>query len=48
MVFESHATDLVAGPDSNGGGSDIYLFGAAAGGVRPIVVTAAGQQLARA
>ena len=44
VVFESHATDLVAGPDSNGGGSDIYLFDAADGGVRRVSVTTAGEQ----
>ena len=32
VVFESHATDLVAGFDGNGSGSDIYLFDAADGG----------------
>ena len=46
VVFESHATDLVAGPDGNGGGSDIYLFDAADGGLRRISVTTAGEQLA--
>ena len=44
MVFESHATDLVAGPDANGGGSDIYLFDAADGGLRRVSVTATGEQ----
>ena len=34
VVFESRATDLVAGPDRNHGGSDIYLFDAADGGLR--------------
>ena len=43
VVFESHATDLVAGPDSNGGGTDIYLFDAADGGVRRVSVTTAGE-----
>ena len=46
VVFESHATDLVAGPDGNGGGSDIYLFDAADGVLRRISVTTAGEQLA--
>jgi Tol biopolymer transport system component len=46
VVFESHATDLVAGLDGNGGGSDIYLFDAADGGLRRISVTTAGGQLA--
>ena len=46
VVFESHATDLVAGVDGNSGGSDIYLFDAADGGVRRISVTTAGEQLA--
>jgi len=46
VVFESRATDLVAGPDANGGGSDIYVFDAESGVVRRIGVTAAGDQLA--
>ena len=46
VVFESHATDLVEGFDVNGGGSDIYLFDAADGGLRRISVTTAGEQLA--
>ena len=44
VVFESHATDLVAGLDRNDGGSDIYLFDAAVGGVRRVSVTSAGEQ----
>jgi len=47
VVFESRATDLVAGADANLGGSDIYLFDAADGGLRRISVTTAGEQLAR-
>ena len=39
VVFESRATDLVAGPDANQGGSDIYLFDAADGTVRRVSVT---------
>jgi Tol biopolymer transport system component len=46
VVFESHATDLVAGPDRNHGGSDIYLFDAADGVIRRVSVTTAGEQLA--
>ena len=44
VVFESHATDLVAGPDRNDGGSDIYLFDAADGGLRRVSVTSTGEQ----
>jgi Tol biopolymer transport system component len=47
VVFESRATDLVAGADANRGGSDIYLFDAADGSLRRISVTTAGGQLAR-
>ena len=47
VVFESRATDLVAGDDANLGGSDIYLFDAADGVLRRISVTSAGEHLAR-
>ena len=46
VVFESRATDLVAGPDANHGGSDIYLFDAADGAIRRVSVTDAGEQSA--
>jgi Tol biopolymer transport system component len=44
VVFESRATDLVAGPDHNHGGSDIYLFDAADGGLRRVSVPTVGEQ----
>ena len=42
IVFESQATDLVAGPDANHGGSDIYLHDAADGTVQRISLTDTG------
>jgi Tol biopolymer transport system component len=44
VVFESHATHLVAGVDGNDGGSDIYLFDATDGSLRRVSVTSAGEQ----
>jgi Tol biopolymer transport system component len=46
VVFESQATDLVAGPDANHGGSDIYRYDATDGAVRRISLTDAGVQSA--
>jgi Tol biopolymer transport system component len=46
VVFESQATDLVAGPDANHGGSDVYLFDATDGAVRRVSLTDAGVQSA--
>jgi Tol biopolymer transport system component len=46
VVFESRATDLVAGADANHGGSDIYLFDAKEGAVARISVMDNGQQSA--
>jgi len=44
VVFESRATDLVAGGDANGAGSDIYLFDAADGAIHRVSVSTAGEQ----
>ncbi|MEO5820454.1 MAG: hypothetical protein ABIT71_08095 [Vicinamibacteraceae bacterium] len=44
VVFESRATDLVAGDDANRGGSDVYLYDATDGVVRRVSVTDSGQQ----
>jgi Tol biopolymer transport system component len=46
VVFESRATDLVAGPDANLGGSDIYLYDAGAATMRRISLTDGGVQSA--
>jgi Tol biopolymer transport system component len=46
VVFESRATNLVAGSDANSSGSDIYLFDAADGSIARISVSASGEQLA--
>jgi Tol biopolymer transport system component len=46
VVFESQATDLVAGLDANRGGSDVYLFDANDGTIQRISVTDAGDQSA--
>ena len=46
VVFESQATDLVAGRDANLGGSDIYLFDAHDGTIRRVSITDAGGQSA--
>ena len=44
VVFESSATDLTAGADANGAGTDIFRFDAADGSVRRISVTTTGEQ----
>jgi Tol biopolymer transport system component len=44
VVFQSTATDLVAGPDLNDGGPDIYLVDAAPGAITRVNVTSSGEQ----
>ena len=44
VVFESTATDLVAGPDLNDGGSDIYLVDAASRAMTRVNPTSSGEQ----
>jgi Tol biopolymer transport system component len=46
VVFESRATNLVAGGDANVSGSDVYLFDAADGSIARISITASGEQSA--
>jgi Tol biopolymer transport system component len=47
VVFESDATNLVPGDDTNGTGSDVYLADLATGGLTRIGVDDAGRQFAR-
>jgi Tol biopolymer transport system component len=44
VVFESSATDLAAGPDANGTGTDIYVFDAVDRSIRRVSLTTAGVQ----
>lgn len=46
VVFQSEATNLVAGPDENGAREDVYAFEAATGDVRRVSVDNAGRQRA--
>lgn len=46
IVFSSSATNLVSGPDANGGGEDVYLFDARERTVRRVSLDSAGQHLA--
>ena len=44
VVFESRATDLVAGGDANGNGLDIYLFDASDRSLRRVSLATSGEQ----
>ncbi len=48
VAFESSATNLVAGDDANGAGSDVYLADLVGGTMTRIGVNEAGRQFARA
>jgi Tol biopolymer transport system component len=48
IAFESSATNLVAGADANGAGSDVYLMNLGTGPLMRISLDEAGRQFARA
>ena len=47
VVFQSTATDLIAGPDLNGSETDIYRADAASGTITRVSLTHVGEQLER-
>jgi Tol biopolymer transport system component len=47
VVFASAATNLVAGPDANGGGEDVYAYDTTSGAISRISVDGNGRQPAR-